>query len=276
MGNNVGPCCSSCWNDPQIPALQTLVMHPTMDEAISQEVPGSSPWDETLSDGAQACAHCWNEAKGPVVQTLVDHPMLDEGFHRMVPGAAEWEQILAPGMLADILAPGKVYGGKDEPVSPSVSSSSGGRATYDKPAAFSSMVSTESTAPSTCSGTDQSRQAQLLVQDFTRSIVKGCRLSVLTTNGGAVDCFVSLNRELTTLFVRRSSRQGAKRRSIPLAQIERICAGEAAGDVGLNLDENCCTLICNSMEAIAFRFNDLEERDTFVLCISLFADRAKE
>merc|ERR1712039_53590 len=94
--------------------------------------------------------------------------------------------------------------------------------------------------------------------------------------GGVVECLVSLNRELTALFVQRLNHSGNKRKCIPLAQIDRICAGKAAGDVGVDLDENCCTIVCDSLEAMAFKFSDLEERDTFVLCINLFADRAKE
>jgi len=144
------------------------------------------------------------------------------------------------------------------------------------------MVSTcESLAPSTvlsaCPEDDdgnQAAQAQLLVQEFTQSIVKGRKLSVVSTNG-TVECMVSLDRDLTTLFVRRSSRQGAKRRGIPLKQITRICVGNDAADARLKLDDCCSTIHCDSGEAVAFRFNDLEERDTFVLCVTMFMERAK-
>lgn len=125
---------------------------------------------------------------------------------------------------------------------------------------------------------EDNSQAQHIVQDFVRMFVKGCVLSVLTTNGGEADCIVSLDRKLTTLSVQRSNKKGATKHGIPLEQVRKIYVGEEADqeDRVPKVDGMCVTVRCLPGQALAFRFADFEERDTFVLCLSMFADRVKE
>mmetsp|Transcript_18716 Transcript_18716/g.34872 ORF Transcript_18716/g.34872 Transcript_18716/m.34872 type:complete len:239 (+) Transcript_18716:66-782(+) len=116
-------------------------------------------------------------------------------------------------------------------------------------------------------------QAQQVVKNFVRTFVKGNSMNVLTVNGSATECIVSLDRKLTTISLQRPGKKDAKRRAVPLESIEEICVGDEAGDgVELPLDEFCVTLLLEDGNALAFRFNDVEERDTFALCLSMFVD----
>jgi len=121
-------------------------------------------------------------------------------------------------------------------------------------------------------------QAQHIVQNFVRLFVRGCLLPVLTTNGGEADCVVTLDRQLTTLSVQRANKTGATKHGIPLEQVRKVYVGEdpEQEDNVPKVDSLCVTLQCLPGQAIAFRFLDLEDRDTFVLCISMFADRVKD
>jgi len=55
--------------------------------------------------------------------------------------------------------------------------------------------------------------------------------------------------------------------------LEEVEGGEASLP---GLDELCATLLLEKGECISFRFPDLEKRDTFVLCLSMFADGQKK
>jgi len=138
--------------------------------------------------------------------------------------------------------------------------------------------SNDSTEASVTGAAEDDNQAQHIVQDFVRMFVKGCVLSVLTTNGGEADCIVSMDRKLTSLSVQRSNKKGATKHAIPLEQVRKIYIGEEADEEDRvpKADGMCVTVRCLPGQALAFRFTDYEERDTFVLCLSMFADRVKE
>lgn len=134
----------------------------------------------------------------------------------------------------------------------------------------SSAAASDSTAAST---TPDVNQAQQVVKHFVKSIVKGQPVSVLAVTGGVAECVVSLDRKLTTLSLQRAGRKDAKKRAVPLEDICEICVGEDAGEeVELPLDEHCVTLMLEDGNALGFQFDDLESRDTFALCLSMFVD----
>lgn len=132
-----------------------------------------------------------------------------------------------------------------------------------------SSAATESTA---ASSTPDVGQAQQVVKKFVRNFVKGQLVNVLAVNGGIAECVVSLDRKLTTLSLQRSGKKDSKKRPVKLEDICEICVGEEAEDVELALDERCVTLMLSDGNALGFRFADLEERDTFALCLSMFVD----
>jgi hypothetical protein len=128
-------------------------------------------------------------------------------------------------------------------------------------------------------------QAQAVVKAFVRSLVKGRTLRVLATNGGMAECAQTssrrcicfLDRKLTSLSLQRAGKEDAKKRAVPLEDISEIAVGAESGqEFGLATDEMCITLILESGQAIGFRFDDDEERDTFALCLSMFVDGRRE
>jgi len=133
-----------------------------------------------------------------------------------------------------------------------------------------SAAASDSTAAST---TPDMGKAQHVVKRFVRDFVKGKAINVLTVNGSTTECIASLDRKLTTLSLQRSGKKDAKKRGVPLHGITEVCVGEEAGDeIDLPLDEHCVTLLLEDGNAVGFKFNDIEERDTFALCLSMFID----
>jgi len=113
--------------------------------------------------------------------------------------------------------------------------------------------------------------AKMLVKRFVRKYVKGQQLAILNVNGGMTECMVTLNRKLTLLSIQRPG--GSKQRCIHLQDIEEISVGtEAEDEVDLILDENCVTLLLEDGQGIGFSFGDMEERDIFAFCISIFVN----
>lgn len=138
----------------------------------------------------------------------------------------------------------------------------------------SSVVSAQDTTISASIGDGPSAdQAQQVVKSFVRGIVKGRVISVLSTQGGTAECLVTLDRKLTTLSVQRAGKKDSKKRNVPLDKIAEIAVGEDVRDqVELEVDETCVTLLLDDGQAIGFTFPDLEARDTFALCLSMFVD----
>lgn len=133
-----------------------------------------------------------------------------------------------------------------------------------------SAAASDSTA---ASATPDVGKAQHVVKNFVRNLVKGRTITVLTVNGSTTQCIASLDRKLTTLSLQRSCKKDAKKRGVPLSDITEVCIGEEAGDeIELPLDEFCVTLLLEDGNAVGFKFEDIEERDTFALCLSMFVD----
>lgn len=133
-----------------------------------------------------------------------------------------------------------------------------------------SAAASDSTAAST---TPDMGKAQHVVKNFVRTFVKGRSVSVLTVNGSTTECIASLDRKLTTLSLQRSGKKDAKKRGVPLHSITEVCVGLEAGDeIDLPLDDLCVTLLLEDGNAVGFKLNDIEDRDTFALCLSMFID----
>mmetsp|Transcript_3836 Transcript_3836/g.7335 ORF Transcript_3836/g.7335 Transcript_3836/m.7335 type:complete len:131 (-) Transcript_3836:191-583(-) len=80
--------------------------------------------------------------------------------------------------------------------------------------------------------------------------------------------------QLHFLSIQRAGKKDAKKRSIPLEEIEKVSVGtDLASESGLPLDEFCVCFMLKEGQAIAFRIEDIEERDTFALILSMFVDQ---
>jgi len=115
-------------------------------------------------------------------------------------------------------------------------------------------------------------QAQLVVKNFVRSLVRGTPLTLLSVSGGLAECIVSVDRELTTLYLQRAGAH-SKKRAVPLEDVFEVTVGECGGkDFNLHTDTMCVTMVLQSGQALAFQFDTEEDRDTFALCFSMFID----
>mmetsp|Transcript_69415 Transcript_69415/g.224480 ORF Transcript_69415/g.224480 Transcript_69415/m.224480 type:complete len:187 (-) Transcript_69415:144-704(-) len=115
--------------------------------------------------------------------------------------------------------------------------------------------------------------AQDTVKRFVRALVKGHEVELLSVNGGSARCMAFLDRKLTMLSLQRGTQADAKKRNIPLEEIEEVSVGEHGGqDFGLDTDDLCVTVVLKSNQALGFTFSEAEERDTFALCLAMFVD----
>jgi hypothetical protein len=112
-------------------------------------------------------------------------------------------------------------------------------------------------------------QAQVVVKNFVRGLVKGRRVELLATKGGTAECTLFLDRKLTTLF------EGKLHTSLiyVVVDISEIAVGAESGEeFGLATTDMCVVLILDGGQAIGIAFPDEEERDTFALCLTMFVD----
>jgi len=118
----------------------------------------------------------------------------------------------------------------------------------------------------------QRQQAKAVVKDFVKDMVKGRKLNVMTQAGQVRTCSASLNRSLDSLSIK----VGPQKRTIKLKDVEEIHAGdERIEGVTTPLDELCATLMLASEDCITFRLNDVNDRDTFVMCLLMFCNHQK-
>ncbi len=118
---------------------------------------------------------------------------------------------------------------------------------------------------------DQLQQAKVVVRDFVLEMRAGRRMQVLLPTGQLKSTTVSLNRELSVLRIARTNQV----RRIALKDISGIFPGaELEGIDGLKtpLDDLCATMAVKPRnEMITFRLEHINARDTFVMCMLLFA-----
>lgn len=117
-------------------------------------------------------------------------------------------------------------------------------------------------------------EAQKVIKAFVQGMVRGRNLAVLTTRGVSSDHFVQMDKKVTTLHL--TTRSSSRKRSVPLEIIEEIGMGqEVSFETGVDLDDMCVTLGLSEGQPVPVRFEDVEDRDTFALCLSMFVDGRK-
>lgn len=120
---------------------------------------------------------------------------------------------------------------------------------------------------------EQQKKARQMVREFTTEMVKGRKLDVVMKTGKRTRCACSLTRALDALKVKA----GGEERRIELVDVETLHVGdEPLENIETPLDELCATLVLASTEAITFRFPDVNDRDTFVMCIMMFIQRHQQ
>eukprot|EP00933_Yihiella_yeosuensis_P049218 TRINITY_DN4590_c1_g1_i9.p1 TRINITY_DN4590_c1_g1~~TRINITY_DN4590_c1_g1_i9.p1 ORF type:complete len:159 (-),score=34.22 TRINITY_DN4590_c1_g1_i9:114-590(-) len=115
---------------------------------------------------------------------------------------------------------------------------------------------------------DQLRQARAVVREFVLDMRGGKRMMVLAPSGQLKATVCSLSRQLDTLRITR----GGKVRRVPLTQIQGIHTGTEPEGLTTPLDDLCATVTLGpDGQLITFRFEHINARDTFVMCMLLFA-----
>merc|ERR1711920_52505 len=127
---------------------------------------------------------------------------------------------------------------------------------------------------------EQRREAKLLVQQFTTEMVKGRYFEVVLPSGQTRSRFCMLTRKLDAFRI-KTDKETSDARNIPLTTIEEIIAGAdtartlASRGLETPLSELSVTLALTDQTFITFLLQDVEARDTFAMCITMFANRAK-
>eukprot|EP00746_Dinoflagellata_sp_MGD_P069465 gnl/MRDRNA2_/MRDRNA2_28450_c0_seq1.p1 gnl/MRDRNA2_/MRDRNA2_28450_c0~~gnl/MRDRNA2_/MRDRNA2_28450_c0_seq1.p1 ORF type:complete len:231 (-),score=56.13 gnl/MRDRNA2_/MRDRNA2_28450_c0_seq1:166-858(-) len=117
----------------------------------------------------------------------------------------------------------------------------------------------------------QQKEAKIVIQDFVKEMVRGRAISVVSRLGTLRECTASLSRKLDIFKIQG----GNSVREIPLTDISNIHIGEntEATNIDTPLDELCCTMVLVSGECVTFKFPDITARDTFAMCMLMFANK---
>lgn len=116
------------------------------------------------------------------------------------------------------------------------------------------------------------KEAKKVIRDFVKEMVKGMTINVMATSGQLRACICSLNRKLDEFRIK----YGTQTRAIKLVDFDQIFIGtDCPDDLTTPLDELCCTIALESGDCISFRFTDLNQRDTFVMCMTMFVNSQK-
>eukprot|EP00747_Dinoflagellata_sp_TGD_P166143 gnl/TRDRNA2_/TRDRNA2_188458_c0_seq1.p1 gnl/TRDRNA2_/TRDRNA2_188458_c0~~gnl/TRDRNA2_/TRDRNA2_188458_c0_seq1.p1 ORF type:complete len:220 (+),score=59.56 gnl/TRDRNA2_/TRDRNA2_188458_c0_seq1:122-781(+) len=118
------------------------------------------------------------------------------------------------------------------------------------------------------SAKEQRAQAKAVIKDFVKTMVKGQKMNVMTHQGALKSCNVSLTRQLDAMKIKA----GSQTREIKLTDISEIHAGAEVEGLDTPLDEMCATLMLASEDCITFRMQDINSRDTFVMCLLMFCN----
>jgi len=121
-------------------------------------------------------------------------------------------------------------------------------------------------------------QAQNIVAEFVGNIRRGMEVEVLSTSGNSAMCVVALDRQLTKMTLQRAGKKDGKKREVPLENIDTIAVGtDLPEEVELPVDEFCATFfLLNNDGVLSYRFADMDQRDTFALCIAMFVEGRKK
>ncbi|CAE7448196.1 unnamed protein product [Symbiodinium natans] len=116
--------------------------------------------------------------------------------------------------------------------------------------------------------TEQLQQAKTVVRDFVLEMRMGRRMMVLSPSGQLKATTCSLSGDLSVFRITRASQV----RRVWLKNIAGIFAGQEPEGLSTPLDDLCATMIMRpSGEMITFRLEHVNARDTFVMCMMLFA-----
>mmetsp|Transcript_70615 Transcript_70615/g.199316 ORF Transcript_70615/g.199316 Transcript_70615/m.199316 type:complete len:181 (-) Transcript_70615:21-563(-) len=116
---------------------------------------------------------------------------------------------------------------------------------------------------------DQIKQARKVIRDFVFEMREGKRMMVLSPTGQLKATTCSLNKKLNTFRIVRAG----KIRRIPLTDIQGIHAGMEPEGLSTPLDDLCATVVvAPDGQLVTFRFEHINARDTFVMCMMLFAN----
>lgn len=116
-------------------------------------------------------------------------------------------------------------------------------------------------------------EAQKLVKKFVEKIVKGRALSMLSPKGVSIECLVRMDKDLSSMSIGLAGRKDAKQRLVKLIDVDQVSVGaELRGEIEQPIDDSCVTLVLCTGQAISFRFSEVEDRDTFAMCMAIFVD----
>lgn len=209
---------------------------------------------------ATKCPACCNDLKPAHIHTIDDGPD--------APGTPRTQEV--DGTIAAISEAVKIPKEATKDPQAAESARQGSKSSRQD----TSVADSQSTVASETAG--DVGAAQKVVADFVKRFVKGVPLKVLSVSGGEAECIATLDRKLTSLSIARSAKKDAKKRSILLADVLEICIGQdTTEETDFQLDDGCVTLFLNDGSAVAFRFEDDEQRDTFALCMSMFVDGSR-
>eukprot|EP00931_Biecheleriopsis_adriatica_P120748 TRINITY_DN95847_c0_g1_i1.p1 TRINITY_DN95847_c0_g1~~TRINITY_DN95847_c0_g1_i1.p1 ORF type:complete len:167 (-),score=41.58 TRINITY_DN95847_c0_g1_i1:19-519(-) len=115
---------------------------------------------------------------------------------------------------------------------------------------------------------EQLQQAKAVVRDFVLEMRGGKRMMVLAPSGQLKTTVCSLSKRLDVFRIRK----GDQVKRIPLVGIRGIHAGTEPEGLSTPLDDLCATIVISpASQLITFRFEHINARDTFVMCMLLFA-----
>lgn len=109
---------------------------------------------------------------------------------------------------------------------------------------------------------------QSQMKSFVKSMVKGREMNVLSVDGQLRACTCSFDRKLRNYNIVISK----ETRSIALSRFREVFQGLEPEDIATPLDELCATFVLDNGECLTFRFNSVEERENFAMCLAIIVD----
>lgn len=103
---------------------------------------------------------------------------------------------------------------------------------------------------------------------FVKAMVRGREMNVLSVDGQLRTCTCSFDRKLRNYNIVINK----ETRSIPLIKFKEVFQGIEPEDIATPLDELCVTIVLESGECLSFRFKDLQERESFAMCLQIIVD----
>lgn len=103
---------------------------------------------------------------------------------------------------------------------------------------------------------------------FVKAMVRGREMTVLSVDGQLRTCTCSFDRKLRNYNIVINK----ETRSIPLIKFKEVFQGIEPEDIATPLDELCVTIVLESGECLSFRFKDLQERESFAMCLQIIVD----